>query len=65
MSRVCSLIKAKLLLQMVIQSNVVVIKDVLDNSGTQKKIFLILSSSNALTNNVKTQRWSEMYQDVW
>ena len=65
MSRVCSLIKAKLLLQMVIQSNVVVIKDVLDNSGTQKKIFLILSSSNALTNNVKTQRWSEIYQEVW
>ena len=65
MSRVCSLIKAKLLLHMVIQSNVVVIKDVLDNSGTQKKIFLILSSSNALTNNVKTQRWSEIYQEVW
>ena len=65
MSRVCSLTKAKLLLQMVIQSHVVVIKDVLDNSGTQKKIFLILSSSNALTNNVKTQRWSEIYQEVW
>lgn len=65
MSRVCSLIKAKLLLQMVIQSHVVVIKDVLDNSGTQKKIFLILSSSNALTNNVKTQRWSEIYQELW